>query len=91
MLVNQFSMLFVFLSLSSPLIVSGSYFFRFFNCGKPLSNSDIDKLIDFATNLFKLGADRFKLFEFRSVCVEFCGFDDVAVCFAVVALLHQKR
>lgn len=27
------------------------YFLRFFNGGKPLSNSDVDKLIDLATNL----------------------------------------
>lgn len=27
------------------------YFFRFFSGGRPLSNSDVDKLIDFDTNL----------------------------------------
>lgn len=46
------------------------YFFRFFIGGKPLSNSDVDKLIDFETNLPKpvllprLAAGRFIPFFF---------------------------
>lgn len=43
-----------FISLAAEILVIQNHFFRFFNCGKPLSNSDIDKLIDFDTNLFRL-------------------------------------
>lgn len=40
------------------------YFFRFFISGNPLPNSDVDKLIDFDTNLFRLAAGRFIPFFF---------------------------
>lgn len=40
------------------------YFFRFLSGGKPLSNSDVDKLIDFDTNLPRPLIGRFIPFIF---------------------------
>lgn len=54
------------------LLKCAVYFFRFFICGRPLSNSDIDRLIDLATTLLKLGAGRFNPLALPACCCLLC-------------------
>lgn len=66
-------------------VIYPCYFLRFFNGGKPLSNSDVDKLIDLDTNLARPAAGRFMPFFFTV-------FESVTrSVFLVVDLKREKR